>query len=346
MKLSKVKVSIIVPIYNVEKYFLRCMDSLMNQTLKEIEIILVDDGSPDSCPKKCDEFAALDVRIKVIHKLNGGLGFARNSGLEIATGEFVAFVDSDDYVDLNMYETLYNQAKIHNLDTLFCGFNNVDSKNYIHPVSEVDSLKIFDSQQKIENFLLDMIGTEPNYPVDRKYQMSVWHAIYSRNSIENNSIRFCSEKEFISEDIIFHIDYLQKVNKIGILPEALYNYCDNADSASLSGSYRKDRFERYIILYEEICSRLTITNVDNRAKRMLIGYTRSLLFLSNNYNMTLVEKYKIIKSISFNKIWEDLFMQYDYKSLPFIQKTIFILIKKRYTLLLLILIYIRKISEK
>ena len=115
--MSKPKVSVIVPIYNVEKYLDRCMQSVLNQTLKDIEIIMVDDGSPDNCPSMCDEYARKDNRIKVIHKKNGGLGFARNSGLEIATGEYVAFIDSDDFIDTSMYETLYNTAKIYGLDT-------------------------------------------------------------------------------------------------------------------------------------------------------------------------------------------------------------------------------------
>ena len=104
-------VSIIVPIYNVEPYLDRCIQSLINQTLENIEIILVDDESPDNCPQMCDAYAKQDRRIKVIHKKNGGLGLARNSGLEIATGEFVAFVDSDDYVDIAMYQNLYKIAK-------------------------------------------------------------------------------------------------------------------------------------------------------------------------------------------------------------------------------------------
>lgn len=342
MELTKVKVSIIVPVYNVEKYLLRCMDSLMNQTLRDIEIILVDDGSPDSCPKMCDNLAIADSRIKVIHKKNGGLGFARNSGLEIANGEFVAFVDSDDYVDLNMYETLYSQAIKHNLDTLFCGFNNVDSKNNIHPVSEVNSLKIFDSSKKIQNFLLDMIGTEPNCQVDRKYQMSVWHAIYSRNSIENNNIRFCSEKEFISEDIIFHIDYLQKANKIGIIPDAMYYYCDNADSSSLTKTFRGDRFERYVILYKEICSRLSYLDINNRANRFLIGYTRTLIFHLADYKITLNKKNEILKSISDNDVWELICSKYDYKKLPFYQKLIFYILQKRLTYILIFFSFIKK----
>jgi glycosyltransferase involved in cell wall biosynthesis len=340
MNLSTVKVSIIVPIYNVEKYLDRCMQSLLNQTLKEIEIILVDDGSPDSCPAMCDEYAKRDIRIKVIHKLNGGLGFARNSGLEIATGEFVAFVDSDDYVDLDMYETLYVQAKQLDLDTLFCGFNNVDSIDTIHPVAEVESLKVFNTQKEIQEFLLDMIGTEPSYPVDRKYQMSVWHGIYSRNCIDNNGIRFCSEKEFISEDIIFHIDYLQKANKIGIIPDSMYYYCDNVDSSSLSSTYRMDRFERYIILYKEICSRLSLPETPNRAKRLLIGYTRSLIFQLSHYKITFKEKVKIVSSICCDTIWDDI--AYNYKNLPIYQKLIFFLIKKRQIYLLLGLTYAKK----
>ena len=116
--MKKPSISIIVPIYNVERYFRRCMNSLLNQTLQDIEIILVDDESPDNCPEICEEYAAKDSRIKVIHKKNAGLGFARNSGLKLATGEYVAFVDSDDYVDLTMYEKLYLTAKEFSLPTI------------------------------------------------------------------------------------------------------------------------------------------------------------------------------------------------------------------------------------
>jgi glycosyltransferase involved in cell wall biosynthesis len=346
LQFNKVILSIIVPVYNVDKFLSRCMDSLLNQTMKEIEIILVDDGSTDSCPIMCDYYARIDNRIKVIHKLNEGLGFARNSGLEIATGDFVSFVDSDDYVELNMYETLYTKVKEFYLDTLFCGFNIVDSKNNIHNISEVKECTFFNSKEEIQGFLLDMIGTESSYPFDRKYQMSVWHAIYSRSIIEKNKIRFCSEKEFISEDIIFHIDYLHNASKIGIIPNSMYYYCHNINNTSLSITFRNDRFERYIILYNEIKTRLKINDTDNRAKRMLIGYTRSLLFHLSDYNFTFNNKIKIIDSITSNRIWIDFHKEYDYKKLPNYQKLIFILIKKRYNKILLFLIFINKYFRK
>jgi glycosyltransferase involved in cell wall biosynthesis len=340
--MSQPKVTVIVPVYNVEKYLSRCMKSLINQTLKDIEIILVDDGSPDSSKHMCDEYALQDCRIKVIHKENGGLGFARNSGLEIATGEFVAFVDSDDYVDLKMYETLYNQAKDLNLDTVFCGFNNVDNKQKIHPVSEVDSIKIFGSQKDILDFLLDMIGTEPNYAVDRKYQMSVWRAIYSKKVIDNHNLKFCSEREFISEDIIFHIDYLQKVQKIAIVPNSMYFYCSNINSTSLTKTFREDRFEKYVILYKEICSRLDVSEVNNRAIRLLIGYSRTLIFHLADYKITLNEKSKIIKSISDNVVWEAIHSAYDYKKLPFYQKFVYYILQKRLTYILIFISFVKK----
>ena len=120
------KVSVIIPIYNTEKYLVRCMDSVLGQTLKDIEIILVDDQSPDNAPAQCDKYVKMDSRVRVIHKKNGGLGLARNSGLEIATGEYVAFLDSDDYVDKRMYELLYRVAVEHNCQMVMSGYNFVD----------------------------------------------------------------------------------------------------------------------------------------------------------------------------------------------------------------------------
>lgn len=339
--MSNVKVSIIVPVYHVEKYLIRCVNSLINQTLKEIEIILVDDGSPDACPNICDKLALQDSRIQVIHKINGGLGFARNSGIEMATGEFIAFVDSDDYVDLNMFDCLYTQVKSDRLDTVFCGFHQQDSNHNIHSISEVNATQVFQSQNEIQAFLLDMIGTLPSYKFDRKYQMSVWHALYARDIIEKNSIRFYSEKEFISEDIIFHIDYLTHSNRLGIIPEPLYYYCDNAQS-SLSNSFREDRFNRYIILYQEICNRLPLTETRIRASRLFIGYTRSLIFRISHYHTSIFEKYALIKSISSNSIWNTIAHQYEYKRLPIFQKIIFILLLKRINVLLLVISSLKK----
>ena len=115
-------VSIIVPVYNVEKYLDRCVESIVNQTYKNLEIILVDDGSPDNCPAMCDEWAKKDNRIKVIHKENGGLSDARNFGIEVFTGDYILFVDSDDYIDLTMVEKMVCRIENDNTDMCVCTF--------------------------------------------------------------------------------------------------------------------------------------------------------------------------------------------------------------------------------
>ena len=118
-------ISVIVPIYNVDKYLRRCVESIINQTYKNLEIILVNDGSLDNCGKICDEYAQKDVRVKVVHKNNGGLSDARNAGLDIATGEYIGFVDSDDSIELDMYEELYNNIKENNCDLAICGIRTI-----------------------------------------------------------------------------------------------------------------------------------------------------------------------------------------------------------------------------
>lgn len=113
-------VSVIVPIYNVEPYLKRAVDSIIDQTYSRLEIILVDDGSPDSCGKICDDYAKKDNRIKVIHKANGGLSDARNAGLDIATGDYIAFVDSDDYIAEDFVKTLLAELEKHDADVSMC----------------------------------------------------------------------------------------------------------------------------------------------------------------------------------------------------------------------------------
>ena len=119
-------ISVIVPVYNVERYLRRCVDSILAQTCRDLEIILVDDGSTDGCPSICDGYAAADSRVKVIHKANGGLSDARNAGLEIASGEWVGFVDSDDFIMPEMYETLLRACVEHGVSIAMCGRRLVD----------------------------------------------------------------------------------------------------------------------------------------------------------------------------------------------------------------------------
>lgn len=250
----KNKLSIIVAIYNVEKYLKRCMDSLLNQTLKDIEIVLVDDESPDNCPQLCDEYKTEYSNIKVVHKKNGGLGYARNSGLEVCEGEYVAFIDSDDFVDIHMFEDLYNYAHNHGLDACFCGYNLYKDADHIRKKKEKTNYEIYDERKDVDRVLMDMVGAEPTYHSDVKILSSMWKGIYSLETIRKNRLQFVSEREFIAEDIMFHIDFLPYADKVGFVPGCYYYYCDNG--TSLTRSYRSDRFDRELYQYRSMEQRL------------------------------------------------------------------------------------------
>ena len=200
-------ISIIVPIYNVQKYLDRCMKTLLNQTYRNIEIILVDDESPDECPKMCEEYTKIDQRVKVIHKKNGGLGFARNSGLEIAQGKYIIFVDSDDYVTENMCHLLYEAAKKYEADVVYGGIFYADGEK-IKESKVVTKERVWKGKQEVKDLLLDFIATEPNEKKDTIMEVSVWKALFRKKVFDEYDISFVSERQFISEDVIFDIDYL------------------------------------------------------------------------------------------------------------------------------------------
>lgn len=314
------KISIIVPIYKVEPYLNRCIQSLLNQTLKDIEIILVDDESPDNCPQICDQYASADTRIKVIHKKNEGLGYARNSGMKIATGRFIAFVDGDDFVENTMFEELYNTAINTNADTVFCGFNFYKNEADKAPHPEVESMTIFDGNDIKTKVLLNMIGTEPQYKSDRKFFMSVWHSIYSSSIIKENNLLFCSERQIISEDIMFQIDYLTKSKRIVYIPSCLYNYCFNG--TSLSRVFRKDRNAKILAMYKALMQKVESMEWGNdekqRIMRLFIGYSRNAMIDLCISNLSYQEKKVILRDNCSNAVWNSIFKQYPYKKLPVI----------------------------
>lgn len=244
------KVSIIIPVYNVEKYLNRCMQSILNQTLKEIEIILVNDGSTDNSPVLCNEYAGNDNRVKVVHKENEGLGFARNSGMEVAIGEFVAFCDSDDWVDLEMYSTLYNMAKIEQLDAVYTEFNP-DNYPGFHVILHPE--RTYSGHADMQQLMLDFIGAEPEYDSDVKFQVSVCKAIYSLDLIKQHRLLFHSERKLISEDLVFNIDFLQKASCVKTVPLQMYHYWLNSDS--LTHAYRSDLWKRMSIFNHYLLTR-------------------------------------------------------------------------------------------
>ena len=231
------KISVIVPIYNVEKYLSKCIDSIINQTYTNLEIILVDDGSPDNCGIMCDDYSLKDNRIKVIHKKNGGLSHARNIGLEIATGDYISFIDSDDYIHKEFYEILISLIVKYNADIAQCEFLKVyeeginNSNNY---KSYIDEKIIMLSNNEALNNL---------YNKNCVNTVVVWNKLYKKQLFKN--IRYPKGK--IHEDEYTTYKVLFNASKVVLTSRQMYYYLQR--SSSIMGEEfnikRLDRLDAY-----------------------------------------------------------------------------------------------------
>lgn len=229
-------VSVIVPVYNTEKYLDRCLNSIVGQTYDNIEIILVDDGSPDSCPQRCDEWAKKDNRIKVIHKQNEGLTCARKDGLSVAEGEYALFVDSDDYIDLSIVEEMVDKAVKTDMDITLCSY--VKEANTSEIISLSYSNDVLKKEQLRDMFILPIIR-----PMNDNISTNgfMWTKLYKKSKIKDEY--FVSEREYFTEDVIFNSLMALDINGIAVVNKPLYHYCENADS--LTNKYRKGKFEMW-----------------------------------------------------------------------------------------------------
>ena len=200
------ELSIIVPVYKVEKQLEQCIRSILNQSFTNFELILVDDGSPDKCGEICDEYEKKDKRIKVIHKKNGGLSDARNAGLDIAKGKYIGFVDSDDIIHPEMYERMYNFINKYNVDIVQCKFKKFKSIEDINKLSNINNTNIeyYTSKEAI----MDMID-------NNKINVNTWNKLYKRELFENE--RFPKGK--IHEDEFLTYKLIYKSNKVAYINE-------------------------------------------------------------------------------------------------------------------------------
>lgn len=237
--------SIILPIYKVENYLDRCIKSILTQDFSDIEIILVDDESPDNCPKICDLWKNKDKRIKVIHKKNGGLGYARNSGLEIAQGQYVWLVDSDDAIVSGSLEKIHSKLlKNNNPDVIFFGYKRINKKGKIdfQEIQNIRKKKFLDKNEIVNELLPDFIFSDPTSKEEINICKSAWCCCIKNEVIQKNNIKFESEREYISEDYYFWLDNFDKFNSMVFLNDTNYLYYQNEESLSLK--YRKDRFQK------------------------------------------------------------------------------------------------------
>lgn len=287
MENTNALISVIVPIYNVEKYLSQCVNSLINQTYKNLEIILVDDGSLDNSGKICDEFSEIDSRIIVIHKENNGLSSARNAGLKIAKGNFIGFVDSDDWLDENMYEILFKLIKDNDSDISCCKFfKTADSEEKV-PVIDNEIIQSFNNIDGLNNFYTDL------------YTQTVvaWNKLYKRNLFDN--VTYPTGKIHEDEGTTYKLFY--KANKITYTNKPLYYYRTTPNSIT-TRKFNKKRLD-IIDVYDEKIKFIRSINNSAIYSKTLKWYLFTLIncYFECSDNMENNEKY--LASIK-NKISE------------------------------------------
>lgn len=348
--ISQPKISVIIPVYNAEKYLKRCLNSVISQTQKDIEILLmVYDASTDNSGDICDNFQAKDKRVKSIHQSIKGIGYARSSGLKIAIGEYISFIDSDDYIEADMYEKLYGYLKRDNSDTCIFGHQKIrDGKIFYTKLNSISGT--FKGQEALKNIFLNVLGTEPSYADDfRILWQSPWSSLYSLDLIKKYNIDFPSKGDFVSfgEDILFNMDYFYHASCVTVLNESFYYYCENQNSSQTT--YREDRFIKNVDLYNEQLDRVKnyFINKDllgdaiERLQRTFLASARYCIMQIGEF-FTFNEAQSRISNICNNPVLNDVLHIYPWNKNPLKYRLFNFFLKRKKILILYYLGKMRK----
>ena len=339
------KVSIVVPMYGVEQFLNKCVDSLLVQSLHDIEIILVDDGSPDRCGEIAEEYATKDNRIKVIHQKNSGLGPARNTGMAAAKGEYIGFVDSDDWTNACMFEMLYNAAKQNDADIAVSGHCDWRYGKVIrtkrHPLAGSTVTK----RSEIDEIRKNLYGCSINDKETEAFPMSVWIAIYKKTLIDNYHLNF---QNIISEDVIFNISAYKFARKITFTGDTDYCY-RNENQASIMRSFSKSKlkkYEDYLVALKEIAEQENDPDCLMRVKRASMNICRLYVGQVADSSISFKEKKTFVDAYAKSKVIQECWKGYPVDTLPLQQRIFQVAVQKGHYGVALLLNDIRQILKK
>ena len=320
-------ISIVVPVYNVEKYLEECVTSITQQTYSNLEIVLVNDGSLDTCPKICEAWKKKDSRIKVIHKENAGLGMARNTGIDNATGQYICFFDSDDYIEVDTIEKCYQEITKESADIALFGYSRADgSGNIVRKAIPYTDERVYSGEVVRSKFLPDLISNPPGTGMKTQIWMSACMAMYSMELINRANWRFASEREIISEDVYSLLVLYKDVRKVVIIPEALYIYRTNEQS--LTNTYRKDRYQKIKYFYECSCEVSRQCGYSKEVSKRLmwayLSFTVAAMKQIANADMSMREKRMELKEIIRDTKLQEVIKEVNVQHQPIVRKALFV----------------------
>ena len=328
-------ISVIIPIYNVEKYLKQCVDSVLNQTFRDIEVILVDDGSLDSCPQICDEYARQDARIKVIHQKNGGQSSARNSGIVASSGKYLSFVDPDDWLDLDAYEKCYKVIIENNVDVLRFNYVREFQQSSIAKENKILEEKIIlgEECQQIAKDCLGLTDKKLKYPENLNILASVCFNIFSAEIIKTYNLSFYDLKNIGTfEDGLFNLEVYMNMRSFIYINKPFYHYRKYNDK-SLTSNYKpqydaKQRF-MYDLIYEKIkpCREQFIDSYYNRI--VLSTMEVCLNALTQKGSVEII--YHEVKNIINEPLRRKAYKNFKISALPFKYKIYHLFVKLRLT---------------
>ncbi len=348
------KISIIIPVFNVEKYLYECVNSCINQTYKNIEVLLINDGSTDSSALICEDLKNSDERIKVIHKQNAGLSSARNVGIVHSSGDYICFLDSDDWMNVSVLEEALSLSTIYNADIVFWSFikEHIErSQQYqVYPSSEEFLVFEGDNLNKLKIRSVGLIKEELSNPTKTDSFISAWGKLYKTTLIKENNISFLPTQEVGSEDVPFNIETFNYSRRI-IFLNKFYNHYRMFNDNSLTKNHRNTLFPRYknmyLILFEFL-EKKELANVYYKAldNRLALSLLNHCLCISNpRYEASILIKFKDIRNILNDKVYQNSIGQLEISYLPYVWRFFFWLgIKKYYRLCLLITLIYRKLK--
>jgi glycosyltransferase involved in cell wall biosynthesis len=341
------KISVIVPVYNAELYIKSCVNSILGQTIKDIECILVDDGSTDRSSRLCDEFASFDSRIVVIHKENEGAAYARNAGLTAATGEYIGFVDADDWIEQDMYEEMLKSAEEYHSDAVLCNYISESSTSM--QTVQVNSGKqaVYNEQEIKEKFLpyffgyqYDELSHYKDYCAFADYNSYIWLCLYKKDVINNAVITFPCERIYFNEDNLFNLSFIYHAKTISHVNKFFYHYRFN--ESSITKSFNKKYFENKINKYSYLKDFIRKNNLDksynNRLDIKICIETINIInYYINSKALSFEDKYRSIKLIFNTPSVSKALMNFDTKKLSLSQIKVFLYFAKKKAYLLLMI---------